>query len=158
MKIQHTIEIAAPSSRVWEVTVDVEAFPDHTPTMTAVERLDPGPIGVGTRILIKQPMQRAKIWTVRTLEPERTFAWTTTSLGTTMTATHDLVPTANGTMNTLTVEIEGPRAQVIGRIVRRPIRKALQEENKGLKSAAEPTPTPPHDSTDKGEAVCQSCG
>lgn len=47
MQITDIIDIDAPIERVWELTVDVEAWPRYTPTMTSVERLDDGEFGHG---------------------------------------------------------------------------------------------------------------
>jgi carbon monoxide dehydrogenase subunit G len=137
MNLQHSLHIDAPPTRVWEVTVDVEALPDHTPTMTDVTKLDPGPLTVGSTVRIKQPAQRSKVWTVTEFEPLKRFSWTTKSAGTTMTASHDLVETPNGTTNTLTVDIEGRLAPMVGALVGRPIRRAIAIENRALKTAAE---------------------
>lgn len=137
MRVQHEIAIDAPPTRVWNLTVDVEALPDYTPTMTKVVRLDHTPLGVGSRVRIKQPLQRAKVWTVTELDENRRFSWTTRSAGTVMTATHDLIKTSTGTANTLTVDMTGPLGTVLGALVRRQIVKALSTENAGLKTAAE---------------------
>jgi len=138
MRIEHSIEIDEPIERVWELTLDVEAWPEHTPSMTSVELLD-DPLLVGSRARIKQPAQREKVWTVTALVPRRRFAWTTKSMGTVMTASHRLAESASGTTNTLTIDIEGALAPVIGFLLRRPIRSALTQENEGFKAWAEGT-------------------
>ena len=75
MRIEHTIDIAAPAERVWALTVDVESWPELSPTMTAVERLDGGPLRVGSTARVKQPGQRAKVWTVTAVQPGRPVPW-----------------------------------------------------------------------------------
>jgi uncharacterized membrane protein len=138
MRIEHSIDITAPIERVWDLTMDVEAWPGLTPTITRVERLDSGPLAVGSRARIKQPAQRAKVWTVTELEAGKCFAWATKAVGTKMTGGHALSQTEAGTTkNTLTVDIEGPLAPVVGRLLRRPILSAITEENQGFKRAAE---------------------
>jgi uncharacterized membrane protein len=145
MRIENTISIEAPVDRVWELTLDVESWPRHTPTMTAIERLDSSPLAVGSRARIKQPAQPTRVWTVTALEPGRRFAWTTRAMGTTMTGSHMLDPGPDGTtIQTLTVDIEGPLGRLVGALVRRPIAKALSAENEGFKQAAEnPVARPP---------------
>lgn len=137
MRIQHQIDIAAPPSRVWELTVDVEVLPDHTPTMTKVERLEQAPLAIGSTVRIKQPAQRAKIWTITEFDENSRFSWTTRSTGTIMTASHDLAETSTGTANTLTVDMNGPLGAVFGVLVRRQIQKVLATENNAFKMAAE---------------------
>jgi uncharacterized membrane protein len=137
MKIQNTIDIDTSPARVWELTLDVESWPDHTSTMTSIEKLDPAPLAVGSRVKIKQPAQRAKVWTVTALEPQRLFAWTAKMLGTTMTAAHHIDPTPTGVRQTLSVDITGALSWPVGMLVRGPIAKAIATENQGFKRAAE---------------------
>jgi carbon monoxide dehydrogenase subunit G len=42
MHIDQQMEIAARAERVWEVMIDVQRWPEWTPTVTSVERLDAG--------------------------------------------------------------------------------------------------------------------
>jgi hypothetical protein len=135
--IEHAIDIDAPPDVVWALTLDVESWPDHTPTMTSVERLDGGPITIGSRARVAQPGQRARVWTVDELVDGSTFAWSARAMGSTMRGRHVIVPGPTGCRNTLTVEIEGPTARVLGCLVRRPIATAISKENEGFKTAAE---------------------
>lgn len=137
MRVEHSVEIDAPITRVWELTLDVESWPNHTPTLTSVERLDQSPIAVGSAVRIKQPAQRERVWTVCELEPNRRFAWSARTMGTTMTATHLLAETATGTRQTLSVELEGGASRVVGALIGRPIARAIAAENQGFKAAAE---------------------
>jgi uncharacterized membrane protein len=137
MRIENSIEIAAPVSRVWDLTIDVESWPEHTPTVTSVELLDDGPLAVGSSARIKQPAQRAKRWTVTAFEPQRRFAWATRTLGTTMTGSHLLAESPTGTTNTLVIDIQGPLARVLAALAGPSIRKAISTENLGFKAAAE---------------------
>ncbi|MEZ4503873.1 MAG: SRPBCC family protein [Dehalococcoidia bacterium] len=137
MRIEHRIEIAAPVDRVWDLTLDVEAWPELTPTITKVERLDDGPMAIGSQARIKQPAQSTKVWTVTELEPRRRFAWATKAMGTRMTGGHQLEEHEGVTTNTLTVDIEGAMAPIVGRLLSRPIRNAITKENEGFKRAAE---------------------
>ncbi|GMU41050.1 MAG: hypothetical protein AMXMBFR23_19160 [Chloroflexota bacterium] len=137
MRIEHSIEIAAPVERVWDLTMDVESWPQHTPTITSVRRLEDGPMRIGATARIKQPAQSERTWTVTVLEPQRRFAWATKAMGMTMTGGHDLQATANGMRNTLSVEIEGALAPVLGPLLRRTMLKAIATENEGFKRAAE---------------------
>jgi uncharacterized membrane protein len=137
MKVENTIRIDATESRVWALTLDLEAWPRYSPTMTEVTRLDDGPVGVGSRARVKQPAQSAKIWTVTELEPEKTFTWTTRAMGMTMVATHEVEATAGGTLNHLRVEATGGLSSILGPLLKAPIAKAIAQENQGFKRAAE---------------------
>lgn len=137
MRITDTIRIAAPPDEVWRVTVDVEALPSTTTTLSRVERLDDAPLAVGSQVRIKQPAQRSRVWTVTELDEPRRFSWTTRALGLSMTAVHELGPTEDGTSNTLALVLDGRLAPILGPLLSRPMRKALATENRGLKAAAE---------------------
>ena len=140
MHLQTSLHINAPIERVWELTLDVESWPRLTPTVTKVEHLDTGPLAVGSRTRVKQPAQRAKVWTVTELEAGRRFAWTTSAFGGSMTGAHDLTPDGSGTANTLTIDLDGPFAGLVGMLFGRTIRRAIETENKGFKTAAEARP------------------
>lgn len=137
MRLQHEERIDAAVADVWELTIDVESLPSLTDTMTEVERLDSMPLTVGSRVRIKQPGQPARVWTVTELDPGRRFVWTTRAMGMTMTAAHKLRESDHGTVNTLSVDLAGVLAPVLGRLLRRAITKALATENAGFKQAAE---------------------
>jgi carbon monoxide dehydrogenase subunit G len=137
MRIENTIKIAAPIEKVWDITLDVEKWPDHTPTMTTIQRLDSGPLKVGSKVRIKQPGQRAKVWTITLVDPLTGFAWSAKLMGMTMAATHQLTPSNTGTTNALLVDIEGGLTPLLGAILRGPILKAITTENLGLKAASE---------------------
>ncbi len=137
MTIEHEIIIAADVGRVWELTVDVERWPDIAPTMTSVERLDSGPMKLGSSARIVQPRQRPAVWTVTKLEPQRLFEWSTTTRGVTMTATHRLTVMPNGVQNWLAINMSGFGSSLVEALVGRSIRKTIALENEGFKTAAE---------------------
>ena len=137
MRIENAIAIDVPIEQLWAITIDVESWPGMSPTMTKVERLDTGEMVVGSRATIKQPFQMARVWTVTELRPPEIFAWATSALGMTMTARHALAHRPRGSVNTLTIDIEGRASGLVGAMVRRSVLAALITENKGFKAAAE---------------------
>ena len=130
--------IAAPVTTVWALTVDVESWPRITPaTVTSVELLQPGTVALGTSARIKQPGQRAKVWTVTEFEEQRRFAWSAASRGLTMTGRHELVEADGGVINVLTIDLSGPLARLVGSFAGRMIRRTITTENECFKAAAE---------------------
>lgn len=115
MHLEHTIDIDASVDLVWDLTVDIEAWPTMTPTISAVRALDQGPLGVGSRALVKQPAQRAAVWTVTTFDPPRTFIWETTVMGLHMVGSHIVTPTQSGCRNTLAIDVSGRGSKFFGR-------------------------------------------
>lgn len=137
MKLENTQRIEAPVDVVWALTEDVERWPDITPTMTSVERLDDGPLAVGSQARIKQPGQGSRVWTVTRFEPGRLFAWSTKALGTHMEGSHHLSEEDGVCVNRLVLELTGGTAGIVGRLLGGQLRKAIATENEGFKAAAE---------------------
>jgi len=137
MNIEHTIRIAAPSEVVWQVTADVERWPDWTPTVKSVIRLGAEPLGPGSEVMIEQPGQPPAVWIVTVFEPGRRFAWRTSRRGLSMVGTHDLISEGDGTENVLRLEASGWVAVLLSPILRLAIRRALARENQGLRARCE---------------------
>ena len=138
MRVDHSLEISAPIETVWALTEDVERWPELSPTtMTSVERLDTGPLRTGSSARIKQPAQRATVWTVTDATAPTSFSWSTKVASITMTAMHTLEPTATGCRNTLVVETKGFGSGLLGLIAGRKIRQTIETENLCFKRAAE---------------------
>ena len=55
MQFETTVQIDASPQSVWEVMTDVERWPEWTTSVQRVERLDDGPLRVGSRARLKQP-------------------------------------------------------------------------------------------------------
>ena len=136
------ITIEASVERVWALTVAVERWPELTPTMTAVERLDDGPMKLGSRARVKQPGMPSAVWTVTELDPGSVFAWQTKVGTVTMVGRHELEPSAEGCRNTVTVELSGFASTMLERVIGSRIGRAIETENVGFKRGAE---RPPHE-------------
>lgn len=140
MEITDTTTIDAPIERVWELTLDIDRLPETTPTVAAVERLDGGPVRVGSRARLKQPGLPARTWTVEAVDPPHRFAWTTHLLGVRMTGIHELERLEPDRCRlTLRIRFEGRGAGLLGRLSRGSVGKALAAENAGFARAAAAT-------------------
>jgi hypothetical protein len=136
MRIEHSAEIAASIASVWAATIDIESLPSTTPTVTSVERLDSGPLAVGSTARLRQPAQGAKVWTVTHVDANHYFAWETKIAGCRMIGSHTLTPTATGCRNDLAITITGFGSELLGRLAGSRIRKALATENAGFARVA----------------------
>ncbi len=128
--------IDAPVDVLWSLTADVQRWPDLTPTMTRVTRLDDGPLRVGSRARIKQPGQAEAVWTVTELTEGRGFSWQTRLLGLTMIGSHRLAPVGDGCRNTLGIEVHGRGAGMFWLVFGALMRRAVRTENRGFRDAA----------------------
>lgn len=138
MLIQNRVEIAASQSLVWKVTEEIESWPVWSPTMTSIQRLDSNEVlTVGSIALVKQPGMPATKWTISALEHQQRFQWRTTSLGLTMTATHELYPTITGISSLLQLEVQGLIGIVLRPLLSIMLKRALWKENRGLKNYCE---------------------
>jgi hypothetical protein len=136
MKIENTLDIAASVASVWAATIDIEGLPSLTPTVTSVERLDTGPLAVGSKARLKQPAQGAKVWTVTHMDTNQYFAWETKIAGCCMIGSHALTPTDAGCRNHIAITITGFGSGLLSRLAGASIRKALATENAGFARVA----------------------
>ena len=133
---EHSTVISAPPSVVWRLTTDVERWPSFMPTVQAVERLEPGPLHVGSSARVKQPGQTAAVWTVSTIAPETEFTWETRRMGLRMIGRHVLKPDGAGTRNTLSIEVTGRGAGLFAALFGRMIARVIHRENAAFQQAA----------------------
>jgi hypothetical protein len=137
MRVVNSIYIDAPIETVWSVTQDVERWPEWTPTVTSVRLVSAEVFGLGSIARIKQPLQPESEWVVTEFTPGKRFAWQTSRNGLTMLGTHDLSEEGRGIRNVLSVDATGPLALLLWPVLRFAMRKALSDENKGLKRRCE---------------------
>lgn len=142
MRITDTREIDAPSDVVWQLTTDVERWPTLFPTVQHVQRLDDGPLRIGSTARIRQPGQPPATWTVTVLEPGSRFVWQTRRPGLLMVATHEIVDETSPDgdalcRNTLTLDLTGAVGGLVGRLLRKRLAAVLGTENQGFRRAAE---------------------
>jgi uncharacterized membrane protein len=137
-RAQATTDIAAPASTVWSTWVDVERWPEWTASVRRMTVLDRGPLQVGSRVRVQQPRLPTVVWRVDTLEPDRTFVWSSRTIGVTTVASHEIEPTDGGHLRAvLTLDQTGWLAPVIGLLTRSLTRRYLDMEARGLKERCE---------------------
>ncbi|MEQ7010275.1 SRPBCC family protein [Actinopolymorpha sp. B17G11] len=133
-----TRELDAPVEVVWQVLSDVEAMPRWTPSMTRVRIAGGRPLGLGSRVRIRQPKLLPATWTVHDWRPVGGFAWHSRTTGVHTIATHRILP-AGGRRSelTLSIEMRGAFARPMWRMVAGTIRRYVDLELAGLAEAAE---------------------
>jgi uncharacterized membrane protein len=131
------VNIQAPPDRVAGVMLDVERWPDWTPTVTSVQRLDNGPLVAGSRARVRQPKLMPAVWQVTELEQQRGFTWVTNSPGLRITAGHYLEAQVSLCKVTLSLRFDGLLGTLAGRFYAKLTEQYLATEAKGLKAHCE---------------------
>jgi uncharacterized membrane protein len=134
MRFEATSEVAAPSERVFAVYADVEHWPDWTDSVTSVQRLDDGPLRVGSRARVRQPRLPVAVWEVTDLVPGRSFTWVARGPGVVTTGRHLVSPTIDDDRVTVTAALEqgGLLGPLLGLLTARLTRRYLDLEVRGI--------------------------
>lgn len=137
MMLHNVMDIDAPRNVVWSVTIDIERWPQWTPTVKSVKRLDEGPFACGSAALIQQPgLPKAK-WVVTELISGERFTWESRILGMRIVATHALSTKETATQSVLRVGMSGIVARLLWPVMSFFARRSLERENLGLKAKCE---------------------
>jgi Polyketide cyclase / dehydrase and lipid transport len=65
------VEIDASPDQVWAVLADVERWPAWNPSVESVQRLDDGPLAMGSVLRLKRSSGKERDWGVSRVEPGR---------------------------------------------------------------------------------------
>lgn len=136
MRYETTVSINADTDVVWRAMSTVERWPEWTPTVVGVRRLDDGPLRIGSRTEVRQPRQPRRVWTVTELVAGKSFTWTTTSPGLRFTAGHRIRSGGDVTVVALDFVVDGPLAP-LARVFGGVIRGLVDTEARSLKARCE---------------------
>lgn len=137
MEYRIAIDVQAPPERVWEVMSDIERWHEWTPSVTRIKRIDDGPLGLGSRVRIRQPRFPPATWEVTAFYPGTSFTWVSRGPGARVTAHHFVERIPGGARATLSINFRGPVALLVGWITRGRTRRYLELEAAGLKRRSE---------------------
>jgi len=132
-----SIDINTPVDRVFEVMADTDRWPEWTPSVTSIKRLDAGEFAVGSRAVIRQPKFPPALWTVTAIDPGHGFTWVNQAPGIKVIARHVAEPIGAGSRATLSLRFEGFLAKLLARVTRNITNRYLAMEANGLKARAE---------------------
>ena len=137
MRIEHHLPVDAPVERLWELFNDIDRLPDLSPTITDVEKLDEGPVEVGTRVRVQQVGQEPNIWTAVDVEPLERMSWSAPFHGGTMLVVRELTGLGGDRcLLTLQIEVAGVRAQFAAAARRMAMSRGMQAEADAFAAAA----------------------
>ncbi len=123
--------MAASPARVLATLVDVEHWPEWTASVTSVQRLDEGPLAVGSKARVVQPKLQTAVWEVTEVGDDH-FTWVSRRPGLVTTGRHIVEQQGQGTSVTLEIEHTGPLAGVAGALTKRLAQRYLEMEGAGL--------------------------
>ena len=137
-KLERTVRIDASPAVVWRIMIDVERWPDWTPSMRGVRPQSVGAFGLGSVALVTPRGRSESPWTVTAFEPERSFTWETkVSARLWVQAGHVIEPDGAGSRVTLSISTRGRMAPLVGWLIARMSRRNVEEEAAGLKRRSE---------------------
>jgi uncharacterized protein YndB with AHSA1/START domain len=131
------VDIQASPDRVWAVMSDIERWPEWTPTVTSIQRLDRGPLAIGSRVRIRQPKLPPAEWKVTELDEGRSFTWVTRSPGVRVTARHGVEANQGGSRATLSLQFSGLLGPLVACLTRGLTERYLCLEARGLRERSE---------------------
>ena len=135
------VAINAPPDSVWAVMRDIERWPEWTPTVRKIRRLDRGSLAVGSRAVIWQPKLPPAKWKVTELDDaRRSFTWETLGPGMRLQARHSVEGTGNTSRATLSIQFSGLLGPLFARITRDLNDRYLALEANGLKERSGDSP------------------
>jgi uncharacterized protein YndB with AHSA1/START domain len=132
-----TVDIDAPTERVWQVMSDTDRWHEWTPSVTSIRRLEGGAFAVGSRVVIRQPRFPPALWKLTAIEPGRSFTWASVGPGMRVVAHHSVEPTGSGSRATLSLQLEGIFGGLFGRLTKGITERYLAFEAQGLKARSE---------------------
>jgi uncharacterized membrane protein len=136
-QISVTFDVQASADRVFSVLQDVERWPEWTATMTAVKKMDDGPLVVGSKVRVRQPKLLPAVWLVTELDKNRVFTWGTRSPGIQVTGDHRIESVGSSSRVTLSLDVSGLLGPLVSRLFRGLNERYVATEAKGLKERCE---------------------
>ena len=106
--------------------------------MSSVERLDEGPLRVGSRARVRQPRLPVAVWEVIELVSDRSFTWVARGPAIVTTGSHVVTPLDGGEVKaTALLEQDGLLGPLMGRLTKRLTNEYLETEVRAVKARCE---------------------
>ena len=121
-RLAREVHIAAPASAVWAVMMDVEAWPTWASQFKRLERVDAGPLALGSRIRVRPNWLPGSTWQVTEYETERSFTWAASLFpGLRLSGGHRLTHRDDGVTAEFSLEAGGPLGTLLSPLLRRTV-------------------------------------
>jgi len=137
VKFEKVVLTTADLHQAWAALTDIESWPRWMDSYTSARRLNDGPLAVGSQARPKQPGLLAGTWRVTELVPDSSFSWHNHAPGIRTVARHSVDVDPHRTQIRLELEQTGSLSRVVGVLLGARIRRYLDIEARGLKTASE---------------------
>jgi hypothetical protein len=115
-----SIRINAPPAIVWAAIVDVETWPAWASQFRRLERLDAGPLALGSRVRVTPKGMPGAVWQVTEYEEGRSFTWASSlSPGVRLMGGHVVAADGDGTTAEFWLEASGTIGTLLTPVLRR---------------------------------------
>jgi len=95
MRFESSIEINAPTQKVWALIDRLEEWPQWMPSIKKIERVSKGPLTIGSQLAVTAKVSGLTVTLLMTITefvPERTVVMQGKTLGTNLTRFYNLEP------------------------------------------------------------------
>ena len=137
MKVCNEIKIESTLDKVWSNTIDVESWPSWNPVMNNVSIQGTPELSLESKVLINQEGMKPCIWTIQELREGEIFSWQTKISAMRLLAIHEISRDGDHVRNKLTLEVHGVMAFLLWPLLKKPMQKALIDENNCFKKFCE---------------------
>lgn len=131
------ILINAPRALVWPILADVENWPVWAHSFSSMRRVDQGRLGVGSRVVIKQPKLPAGRWTITEWNREQSFKWMSKRFLFVATGDHVLIDYGEHCLFMQSLRFQGVVGELAAHSGRALITAYMALEAQGLKRFSE---------------------
>jgi carbon monoxide dehydrogenase subunit G len=138
MRFESSIEINAPTKKVWALIDKLEEWPQWMPSIKKIERVSKGPLTVGSKLSVTAKVSGLTVTLLMTITEfvlERTVVMRGKTLGTNLTRFYNLEPVNGKTKVTIGGDVSGALAWLAcrgGQKVSAEIAQAAKKKVEGL--------------------------
>jgi carbon monoxide dehydrogenase subunit G len=138
MRFESSIEINAPTKKVWALIDKLEEWPQWMPSIKRIETVSKGPLAVGSQLAVTAKVSGLTVTLLMTITefvPERTVVMQGKALGTNLTRFYNLEPVNDKTKVTIGGDVSGALAWLAcrgGQKVSAEIAQAAKKKVEGL--------------------------
>jgi carbon monoxide dehydrogenase subunit G len=138
MKFESSIDINAPTSKVWALIDKLEEWPQWMPSIKKIERVSKEPLTVGSQLSVTAKVSGLTVTLLMAITefvPERTVVMEGKALGTKLTRFYTLEPVNGNTKVTIGGDVSGALAWLArwgGQKVSAEIAQAAKKKVEGL--------------------------